>query len=522
MSVAIFQRGGRWSVRVSFPEDRWADIGRAMGAAKGIKRDVCRTLETSSRREAEDRKNEAATAIRAEVDGRLTQAKLRPLTDWTADWMTRAVRRREEMSQARSTDDLEERDSIYEHVQTDVALIARSRGPDAAHRFQEVATGEGMTVAEAARQWLAEERQKVRAGTIASHEAAFRRLEGFLERTQELPSLEGVALSAVTRRIAGDLLAERRASAAWETVMRDFSAYSGLWRWAVRRGYADTSPWPDQTAGMKARREHDSGREEKRGYSSAELVKLIRAGPDDLAPARGGYAATFWDLIRLSLLTGARASETLGLRVRDLVEDGTAVVLAAEGGKTDSASRIVPLHPFAARVVADRLATLPDRSPDASLWPEVPETGRDRRRSKIIGNRFPAIRRRILGEDDGADFHSFRRSFLTAAETAMHSGGRVNSELVALLAGHERKDLAFNLYSDWSRMGRSGFRGQLGERLRTLREAVEDVVELGLEEAVKVALRETEGARPAVGRTAPAFRRDQPFRPGREAVRQMK
>lgn len=510
MSVAIFQRGGRWSVRVSFPEDRWSDIGQAMGAASGIKRDICRTLETSSRREAEDRKHEAAASIRAKVDQALAKAKRRPLTDWTADWMSRAVERREDMARARRAGDdveVEDRDWVYDQIEKEADAVARTRGPEQARQFLTVANGEGMTVAEAARRWLSEERQRVKAGTIASHEAALKRLEEFLKRSEGLPSLEGAALSAVTRRMAGDLLAERRASHAWETVMRDFSAYSGLWRWALRRGHVEVSPWPDQTAGLKAKRAHDSEREERRGYSAAELVSLLEAGPAQLAPGRGGYAATFWDLIRLSLLTGARASETLNLQVRDVLEDGTAVVLAAEGGKTENATRILPLHPLAARVVADRLAGLPDRSPLASLWPEVPATGRDKRRSKIIANRFPAIRRRILGADDGADLHSFRRSFLTACETAMHSGGRINGELIALLAGHERKGLALNLYSDWARMGRAGFRGQLAERLKTLRAAVEDVVDLGFEEAVKVALRGTEGGRPGQVRTAPAFRR---------------
>ena len=390
MSVSIFQRGGRWSVRVSFPEDRWGDIGRATGAAKGIKRDVCRTLETSSRREAEDRKLEAAAAIRREVDGALVQAKLRPLTDWTADWMDRAVQHREDMrlrgadiipqspdEHGRAQDD-RVGDLIWERVEAEEEEVRRRRGDEAARRFREVAGGKGMTVAQAARVWLAEERGKVREGTIASHEAALKRLGAFLSRTEGWPSLEGVALSAVTRRMAGDLLAERRASAAWETTMRDFSAYSGLWRWALRRGHAEVSPWPDQTAGMKSRRAHDSAREAKRGYTSAELVKLLRAGPTDLAPARGGYAATFWDLIRLSLLTGARASETLNLRVRDVLEDGTAVALAAEGGKTDSASRIVPLHPLAARVVADRLAALPDRS--------LPHPSGPRCRRRVVTN----------------------------------------------------------------------------------------------------------------------------------------
>lgn len=507
MSVSIFERGGRWSVRVSFPEDRWADIGRVMGATSSIRRDICRTLETSSRREAEERKLGAATAIRTDVDAKLILAKLRPLTDWTAEWMARAVARRSEMQVAVEADTPDyERDSTYDAVEADLQAVRRRRGNEAARMFETVATGQGMTVAEAARQWLAEERPKVLQGTIASHEAALKRLGQFLER-EKMPSLEGVALSAVTRRMAGELLSERRASAAWETVMRDFSAYSGLWRWAIRRGHTVTSPWPDQTSGMKGRQKHDDERGEKRGYSAGELVKLLRAGATELAPGRGGYAATFWDLIRLSLLTGGRASETLSLRVRDVLEDGTAVVFSAEGGKTENAPRIMPLHPFAARVVADRLASLPDRFPDASLWPEVPETGLDRRRSKIISNRYPPIRRRILGDDDGADFHSFRRSLITAGETAIHEGGRLNIDLLHLLDGHKRPGLSLGLYSDWSRMGRAGFRGALGDRLKTLRDAVEDIVALGFDQVVKVALEETAGARPGVVRTAPAFKR---------------
>lgn len=86
------------------------------------------------------------------------------------------------------------------------------RGTKAARLFSTVATGQGMTVAEAARQWLAEERKKVLQGTIASHEAAFKRLERFLEKTEGMSSLEGVALSSIARRMAGELLSERRAS----------------------------------------------------------------------------------------------------------------------------------------------------------------------------------------------------------------------------------------------------------------------------------------------------------------------
>ncbi len=260
---------------------------------------------------------------------------------------------------------------------------------------------------------------------------------------------------------------------------------------------------------MRSPRE-DEGGTPKRGYTSAELVKLLRAGPADLAPARGGYAATFWDAIRLALLTGARADEVFGLTVRDVLEDGAAIAVAAgQGkGKTEAASRIIPLHAHAQRVMRDRLAGLPSREPEASLWPEVPATGKDLRRSKIIASRFPVVRRRVLGEGEGVDWHSFRRSWITAAETAMHSHGRLNAELVALLVGHQRSGLAFNLYSDWARFGRGRLTGVLRDRLGTLAAGMEDVVALGFDKDVRRALQETVGDRPPVLRVAPAFRRE--------------
>lgn len=142
----------------------------------------------------------------------------------------------------------------------------------------------------------------MREGTWRGYEAPIARLGAYLETHEGAPSLETVSLSAVSRRIAGEVIADRRAERASETVQRDFSAWNGLWRWAVRRGYADLNPWTDQTAGLKARRADEDG-ETKRAYTPAELVKLLRAGGDLLSPQRGGYGPALWDLIRLGLLT---------------------------------------------------------------------------------------------------------------------------------------------------------------------------------------------------------------------------
>lgn len=525
MASFIFQRDNTWFVRVTFPENRWADIGKAMDARSGIKREIVRTLETTAKKEAEGRKDAAAAAIGRVVDAALTAAKLKPLDAWTGEWMSRAVQLRTQMREhggdvvsEEAVDDPEHggdtsyaSDYIQETIEAEVEIVRRRQGRKAADQFELVAAGRGMTVADASRHWLGEERQKVRAGTVQSHEAALKRLGEFLADVEGMPSLEGVALSAVTRRMAGDLINDRRQTKSAETVGREFSAFSGLWRWAVRRGHAEINPWTDQTAGLKARRPHDEDTE-KRGYSTAELVKLIRADGTQLAPGRGGYAATMWDIIRLSLLTGSRASELLSLRFCDVLEGGSAVVLVPDDGKkmvgkSSAAARVVPLHPLAQRVVADRMASLPNRAQEASLWPEVPETGRDSRRSKIISNRFVAVRRRILGDSDEVDLHSFRRSFVTAGESAIHGGGRLTIDLLHLLDGHQREGLSLGLYSDWSRMGRTGFRGALGERLKVLRDAVEDIVQIGFAGAVLDALNETAKDRPAVVRTTPAFRR---------------
>ena len=89
----------------------------------------------------------------------------------------------------------------------------------------------------------------------------------------------------------------------------------------------------------------------------------------------------------------------------------------------------------------------------------------------------------------------------------MHGGGRINPQLLALLVGHKRDALSFDLYSDWSRLGRTAMRSGLADKLKTLREAAEDAVELGFERAAQVALEETASARPAMKRLQPAFRR---------------
>jgi integrase len=94
---------------------------------------------------------------------------------------------------------------------------------------------------------------------------------------------------------------------------------------------------------MKSPRTDGRSQARERAYSGSEFVKLLKATKDDLAPGSGGYAATFWEVIRLALLTGTRANELLGLTIGDVIEDGTALAVASQGrAKTDNTPRIIP------------------------------------------------------------------------------------------------------------------------------------------------------------------------------------
>jgi integrase len=458
--------------------------------------------------------------MRAEVDHALIAAKLPPLTDWTATWHQRAAAIREDLdtrghavvgweADGDGVVTVQRWESIKADAEEDAEVVRRRQGAVAAEQFLKAATSEGLSVGQARRQWLEDERRRVKPTTIVSHQGAFAKLERFISGHHSLPSLDVTEFAHVTRRVAGEFMQDRRADSSGATVLREFSAYSGLWRWALRRGYVETNPWSDQTAGLKSLREDEHGSRE-RAFTTAELVTLLHAGNADLAPNRGALGATFWDAIRLALLTGTRASELVDMTVAGVIEDGTALAVAGDPtrrGKTAAASRIVPLHSIAQGVLKARLASLKDLSPDAPLWPELPPGGANKSRAKTFATRFVIMRRRVLGLSDEVDFHSLRRTWMTAAETAMHAHGRINDALIGLLGGHKRGSLALDLYSDWTRMGWPHMAGKLADKLTTLRDAVEDVVGLGMPGEVLTALEETQGNRPPVVRVKPAFAR---------------
>ena len=373
-------------------------------------------------------------------------------------------------------------------VRDEAERVEKEQGYAAGRAFFTAITTDKLTLRAAVDAWLAEVGRSRKRKTAEGHRRVFTALEGFLRDRYGLLSLASTTFDDVTRRMAGDFIHWRAGQVSPPAVRREFSAPMGLWRWAIRRGHTETNPWTDQTAGLDVARSVADDRT-KRAFTVPELVTLIRASGADWSPNGGGYGATLWDAVRLALLTGLRAAELADLRIRDLIEDRT--VIAVPGGKTRNARRNVPLPQVARDVIAARLAVLPDTSPEAPLWPELPVLGLTDSRGGKLSDRFRMARERLLPDAVGVDLHSLRRSYATMLEAAMNAGGRVNPTLITTLLGQARGTLALDRYS-------------AGATLQALKLAVTDLQEMGIPSDVAAALVETQNQRPTMVRFKPA------------------
>jgi integrase len=519
------RRGNTYFARLIIPKARWADVGKAYGTPSGQCRERVATLQTTDRGQALQRLPSALAALRQQVDEKLHAARLPRLTTaWTPSWATRATDLRERFLGASdrpylviddgdgsTPETYSARQDVTEEIMVDYRELEVTEGQTIAHQFLSMATDGGLSLADARDRWIAElERSgKIRRQTIEGHRAALRLLGDFLraEDPARFPALEATMATDITRRLAGGYIEWRRGTVSAKTgrlvsdgtIHREVSSFMGLWRWVRRRGYGEAIPWEDQMAGSARGRPiaATAGDQEedrsKRPYTIEEVVKLIRATGVDWAPKGGGFAPALWDAVRLGLLTGCRANELGSLLVGDLVEGGTAIRVRV--GKTRNAARVVPLCEYAQRVVADRLASLDDRSPTAPLWPDLPAIGDDPRRGKTLSHRFGQARGRVVGEDAlGVDFHSFRRTFAAYVRDAMQAGqGDIDPTLLGALMGHSEQTLALKVYAP-------------GALAVNLRRAVEAMWSRGVPAAVKAALLETQGQRPPVVRLVPAPR----------------
>jgi integrase len=262
--------------------------------------------------------------------------------------------------------------------------------------------------------------------TKQQHRQAYGELRAFLggNRSPE----------AMTVELAADYVEDHIKPADWSsaTKRRKLSSLIAFWTWlglrrAVPRGF---NPWTGFRIGSKKGLPRT-----KRPHTEAELVQLFSRRPD-----YPGLA----DVMVLGLLTGMRLDEICALRLGDITRDSDgAYWIDIKKAKTRAGVRLVAmLHPHGTTVLDRR--SMHGQSPDTQLFPEFRGGGYDGKLSWAVSKAFGRFRKQA-GLTSATDFHSFRRTFITALENA-----GADQVQIARFVGHELPTLAFAVYSGGS------------------------------------------------------------------------
>ena len=490
--------GLTYYARFIIPKDRWQDCG---------KREVVRTLQTRDLKEARRRRAAALAAMQAQLNATLAARGLKPLdSDWAPDWQTAALEDNAKLRQA-PDDGYERPDGTYHHSERDdwegrilenAELLEDSHGPAVARNYYLTAMGDSTPIGLLSERWLKAEASRLAAQTISHHRYAVNLLGTYLgldasgkSRQDAAKVLQSVGMETLTPDIASGFMewVEQEQQKHPSTCARLHSSLSAFWKWAATRRVAPSNIWTGLAAGFKRKAQRKANKEGngKRPYTAKELTALLRADPN--AGRKWSYGPALFDLLRLGLLTGARANELCSLRLRDVTRNGTGIRVDPAVAKTDNAVREIPLHPVAQAIISTRLSALPaSAGPDAPLFPELTPGGPDKKRSWKFSSKFAAWRQSVLGKSSEVDFHSLRRCFASHWEMAQAAGASACTELARKdLMGHARRDVTAGYVQK-----------DLG--WDTYTKSIEAMVAVGVPDEVRQALEETKGARPESAR----------------------
>lgn len=421
------KRRQTWYVRVPIPP--------TLRPLYGGKECLIRSLKTRDLTEARYLRHEAVAEIQREFRVKRTGKPPEAVLE-------EALKLREAILRAdhRDVDSTghSDRDTLEFVAETMAEEVEAAHGEATARTVYRIATGKGLPTSIALERWLKDIEGTIKNGTVADHRHAVRL---FVEFSGDM-CVEDVARIDAGRFTTDVLKAGGQASP--KTINKKLSSLSAMWKWLRKRGLVNKeNPWEgqgDYTRRTKAKKS------EKRPYTADELVRLLKADPRQVY-ASDTYAPAIWDLMRLSLLTGARLDELCSLRVEDV--DSQQRTIWIQEGKTEAAERDLP--------IVDRIWPIIERrvkgARDGYLFWELPPGGPDKKRGWTTTKRFTAFRRRVLG-DTGAqvDFHSFRRSFATYLERASTVSRAVNASVISELMGHEKGTLALDGYSGGLRL----------------------------------------------------------------------
>lgn len=204
------------------------------------------------------------------------------------------------------------------------------------------------------------------------------------------------------------------------TQKRIFRQVNHFLDWCVYEGQLDRNPFHTVLLDRKVRQAPYAVPTDK------EVLRLLAATGERIHA-----------VMLFCLLSGMRSGEAAGLLRSDLVAKGNLGTFAQVRPnalrllKTDSAERVVPLHP----VLQDLLPSLPSEGP---LFPGVSVP--------VITKDFTALRQKLRISRPGLVFHSTRKWFITQCERT-----GVPEHFTASLVGHasarSENKLTYSIYS---------------------------------------------------------------------------
>lgn len=137
-------------------------------------------------------------------------------------------------------------------------------------------------------------------------------------------------------------------------------------------------------------------------------------------------------LVELGVFTGCRISELCNILVKHIISEDNIVAIYIEKGKTDSATRVVPLTEH----LGERIKALAATKTENELL-----LGLD---GKSMSRWFSRLKIANLSTDTTKSFHSFRVMFATAMQRA-----EVPELKAAAILGHKRGNtMSYGYYSD--------------------------------------------------------------------------
>jgi integrase len=308
-------------------------------------------------------------------------------------------------------------------------IVVRPTGnPAGAKAFRDIATGHATPLQPLLEPWLAE--LDIGATSKRDHRLSVKLLLEWTQAERLAPTIE-----SFDRRTAGRYVSHLLTSGLdrSSTLTKRLWSLSRLWAWLQQKGYTDQQPWRGHELSRSGKSQ--LAKEKERPFTPEELRALLD----------GGAGQPLHDIMRLALLSGARERELVMLRVRDIDLSDRTMALISDP-KTPSSRRVVPVHSAIWEAVRGRTV---GKAPDTFVFSDMGRTTSPVSRGNTLAKNFGRYRVQC-GIDDRApgqrraltNFHSCRRSFITACEQA----GQPESTIRAV-AGHNRAGMTFGVYS---------------------------------------------------------------------------